>query len=77
MDDWRDPLYMGAVLAQVDLASVDLRYIYPNWKYFHLISLYTQPEFWFASTDAIEDGLGNKVPKIIPRVTFGLRFNVF
>jgi hypothetical protein len=77
MDDWRSPLYMGAVVAQIDLANVDLKYIYPNWKYFHVMSLYLQPEIWFASTDAIDDGRGNEVPKTILRMSIGLRFNVF
>jgi len=77
MDNWRSSLYMGAVLAQIDLANVDFKYIYPNWKYFHIMSLYLQPELWFASTDAITDGLGNKVPKEIFRICIGMRFNVF
>jgi len=76
MDYWRSPLYMGAVVAQVDLANVDMKYIYPKWKYFHIMSLYLQPELWFASTDAITDGF-KPVPKVIPRVCIGLRFNVF
>jgi len=77
MDDWRSSLYMGAVLMQIDIANVDFNYIYPGWKYFHIMSLYLQPELWFASTDAITDGLGNLVPKTILRVCIGLRFNVF
>jgi len=77
MDDWRSALYMGAVLAQIDIANVDFNYIYPRWKYFHVMALYLQPELWFASTDAITDGLGNKVPKEIFRVCIGLRINVF
>ena len=70
---WREPLYMGAVLAQIDIANVDMKYIYPKWKYFHIISLYLQPELWFASTDA----QGHDAPKTILRVCVGLRFNVF
>jgi hypothetical protein len=77
MDDWRDPLYIGAVIGQIDLANVDWRYAYPNWKYFHIMSLYLQPELWFASTDALTDGLGHDVPKTILRMSIGLRFNVF
>jgi hypothetical protein len=76
-EGWRKPLYMGAVLAQIDLANVDFNYIYPKWKYFHIMSLYMQPELWFASTDALTDGLGHKVPKEIFRIGIGLRFNVF
>jgi hypothetical protein len=77
MDGARPPLYMGAVLAQIDLANVDLKYIYPDWNYFHVMSLYVEPELWFASTDALTDGLGHEIPKTILRVSFGLRVNVF
>jgi hypothetical protein len=77
MDDRRSPLYMGAVLAQIDLANVDMKYFYPNWKYFHVLSLYVQPELWFASTDALTDGMGNEVPKTVLRVSIGLRANAF
>jgi hypothetical protein len=71
MDENRPPLYMGAVVGQIDLANVDMKLIYPKWRYFHIISLYVQPEVWFASTDAVD------VPKTIFRVGIGLRFNVF
>jgi len=77
MDEWRSSLYMGAVLMQIDLANADWKYAYPKWKYFHIMSLYLQPEVWFASTDAITDGFGNKVPKTIWRIGIGMRFNVF
>jgi len=77
MDDWRTSLYMGAVLMQIDLSNVDWKYAYPKWKYFHIMSLYLQPEVWFASTDAITDGLGHVVPKTIFRIGIGMRFNVF
>jgi hypothetical protein len=77
MDTKRTPLWMGAVLAQIDLANVDLQYIYPRWKYFHVFSVYVQPELWFASTDAEKGGDGRPVPKIVFRVCFGIRFNVF
>jgi hypothetical protein len=77
MDGTRPPLYMGAVLAQIDAANVDLKYIYPNLEYFHVMSLYVQPELWFTSTDALTDGLGNKVPKTVLRISIGLRVNVF
>jgi hypothetical protein len=77
MDEDRPPLYMGAVLAQIDIANVEMKLIYPKWKYGHNLSVYCQPELWFASTDAVTDGLGNEVPKVILRVAFGLRVNVF
>jgi len=65
------------VLMQIDLANVDWKYAYPGWKYFHIMSFYLQPELWFASSDALTDGLGNVVPKVIPRISIGLRVNVF
>jgi len=69
--DVREYVLMGAVLAQVDLANIDFKLIYPNWNRFHIWALYMQPEFWFASTDA------QNVPKVIPRITIGIRVNVF
>ncbi|MDR2922546.1 MAG: hypothetical protein LBU85_04280 [Treponema sp.] len=76
MDYWRSALYMGAVVAQIDLANVDMKYIYPNWKYFHVMALYLQPEVWFASTDA-QNNMYGEVSKTIWRMTIGMRFNVF
>jgi len=80
MDEWRKPVYIGAVLAQIDLANADWKYGYPKWKYFHIMSLYLQPEVWFASTDATHTtvhGVTEKVPKTIFRVGIGMRFNAF
>jgi hypothetical protein len=71
MEGNREPLYMGAVIAQIDIANIDFKLIYPNWNRFHVWALYMQPEFWFASTDAID------VDKIIPRIGIGIRVNVF
>ena len=69
MDDWRDPLFMGAIIGQLDIVNVNLQYIYPNWKYFKNYALYLEPELWFASSDVNAE--------IIPRLTFGLRMNWF
>jgi len=80
MDEWRRPVYISAVLAQIDLANVDWKYAYSTWKYFHIMSLYMQPEVWFASTDAThttKNGVTEKIPKTIFRVGVGMRFNVF
>jgi hypothetical protein len=71
MDDWRSPLFMGAVVGQWDIANVNLRFFRPDWKYFRNYALYMEPELWFASTDV------QGVEKLIPRVTFGLRINWF
>jgi hypothetical protein len=81
MDDWREPLFMGAVLAQWDIANIDMKFFKPNWKYFRNYALYLQPEVWFASTDAqkTQDVYGNEieVKKIIFRMTIGMRINWF
>ena len=69
--DWRKFVLMGAVVAQIDLANVDMQYIYPKWKYFHIMSLYLQPELWFPSTEV--QGMSDP----ILRMCIGLRFNVF
>jgi len=84
MDDWRnvnyDGLWMGAALAQIDLMCADWQYAYSTWKYFHIMSLYLQPECWFASTDAITttvNGVTQTIPKTIWRFCIGIRLNVF
>jgi hypothetical protein len=81
MDEWREPLFMGAVVAQWDIANIDMKFFYPNWKYFRNFALYLQPEVWFASSDAQKtmDASGNEVEvkKIIFRMTVGLRLNWF
>ena len=73
MDENRSALYMGAVVAQWDIANVDLSFFKPNWKYFRNYALYLQPEIWFASTD-VEDATASKT---ILRMTVGLRINWF
>jgi hypothetical protein len=81
MDDWRTPLFMGAILAQWDVANIDMKFFKPNWKYFRNFALYLQPELWFASSDAqwTIDASGNtiQVKKLIFRMTVGLRINWF
>ena len=69
MDDWRSPLYMGAVVAQWDIANVNMQYFYPTWKYFRNYALYVEPELWFASSDVKAD--------TIFRMTVGMRINWF
>jgi hypothetical protein len=69
MDDWRSPLFMGAVIAQWDIANINFQYFKPNWKYFRNYALYLEPEFWFASSDVKAD--------IIFRMTIGMRINWF
>jgi hypothetical protein len=69
MDEWRTPLYMGAVVGQWDIANINLQYFYPNWKYFRNFALYLSPELWFASSDINAE--------TIFRMTVGLRINWF
>ncbi|MDR2718039.1 MAG: hypothetical protein LBB89_08250 [Treponema sp.] len=69
MDDYRSPLFMGAVVAQWDIANINMQYFYPTWKYFRNYALYLEPELWFASSD-IKAG-------IIFRMTVGMRLNWF
>jgi hypothetical protein len=76
MSEWegslpRDPLYMGAIVAQLDIANIDMQFFYPKWKYFRRFALYLEPEVWFASTD-VEDA-----DKVLFRMTVGLRLNWF
>jgi hypothetical protein len=71
MDDVREPAFMGAVLAQWDVANIDFQFFNPQWKYFRKYALYLEPELWFASTD-LKD-----VEKVIPRMTIGIRVNWF
>ena len=74
MHEWqgqqpRTALYMGAILAQFDLANIDMQFFYPKWKYFHRFAVYVEPELWFASSDVQAEA--------IFRMTVGLRLNWF
>jgi len=69
MDEVRSSLFIGAVLAQWDIANINMQYFYPTWRYFRNFALYVEPELWFASSDIKAD--------IIFRVTVGLRLNWF
>ncbi|MDR1277804.1 MAG: neuraminidase [Treponema sp.] len=65
----RDALFMGAVLGQWEFIKADLRYFFPRWKYARTFSLYLEPIFWFASSDVQAE--------VIPRLTLGVRLNIF
>ena len=67
--DERTPLVMGAVLVQWEFVKADLRYFFPQWKYARTFSLYMEPIFWFASSDVQAE--------VIPRITLGVRLNIF
>jgi len=69
----RDSLFMSAVIAQWDIANVNMQEIVPNWRFFRNFALYLQPELWFASSDVQVEGLG---PTVF-RMTIGLRTNIF
>ena len=69
MDDWREPLFMGAIVAQWDVANFDFKKINPNWKRFRNYAVYLEPQLWFSSSDHEAD--------TIFRMTVGFRFNVF
>ena len=73
MDELRQPIYMGALIGQWDIASIDMQFFYPNWRYFRRYTLYLGPELWFASSDA--QGMG--IETVIFRVTVGMRINWF
>jgi len=72
LPDGRSSLFMGAVLAQWDVANINMQYFYPTWRYFRNFALYLQPELWFASSDVKTDN-----ETIIFRMTVGLRLNWF
>jgi hypothetical protein len=69
MDEWREPLYLGAIVGQWDIANVNFQFFKPNWKYFKNYALYLEPELWFASSDVMAE--------IIFRMTIGVRINWF
>jgi hypothetical protein len=69
MDKDRDGLFMGAVFAQWTFAGIDASKLFPKWRCFRSFSFYMEPEFWFASSDVNAEA--------IPRITFGLRVNIF
>ena len=69
MDEWRDPLYLGAIVAQWDIANINFQFFKPNWRYFKNYALYLEPELWFASSDVSAE--------IIFRMTLGMRINWF
>ncbi|MCL2044679.1 MAG: Ig-like domain-containing protein [Treponema sp.] len=70
--DERPHVYIGAVVGQWDIASIDMQYFYPEWKYFRRFSLYISPELWFTFSD------DRTAPKTVFRPwVFGIRVNWF
>jgi hypothetical protein len=69
MDEWRSDLFMGAIVAQWDIANIDMQFFYPKWKYFRNFAVYVEPELWFASSDVNAEA--------IFRMSVGIRLNWF
>jgi hypothetical protein len=69
MEEGETPLFMGAVLGQLEFFRVDFSHILPKWKYFKTFSLYAEPIFWFASSDVSAGA--------IFRLAFGARLSLF
>jgi hypothetical protein len=68
MEEGENPVFMGAVLGQLEFFRVDFSQILPKWKYFKSFSLYTEPIFWFASSDVSAGA--------IFRLAFGARISL-
>ncbi|MCL2190826.1 MAG: hypothetical protein FWB79_02430 [Treponema sp.] len=65
----RSSLFMSAVVGQWDFVNVNMREIFPDWRFFRNFALYLQPELWFASSDVQGE--------TIFRLTVGMRTNIF
>jgi hypothetical protein len=55
MEEGETPLVMGEFLGQWEIIKADMSYLFPNWKYFKSLSLYTEPGIWFAPSDVSSD----------------------
>jgi hypothetical protein len=69
MEEGEQPVFMGAVLGQLEFFRVDFSHIFPKWKYFKTFSLYAEPIFWFASSDV--------QAAAIPLIVIGARISLF
>jgi hypothetical protein len=67
----REPVYMGAIVGQIDIANVNFTHFYPTWTKFRNYALYLEPELWFTTTDV----QGPAQTEF--RISIGLRINVF
>jgi hypothetical protein len=67
----RAPVYMGAIVGQIDIANLNFTHFYPKWTRFRNYALYLEPELWFTTTDV----QGPAQTEF--RLTAGLRINVF
>jgi hypothetical protein len=55
MEEGETPLVMGQLLGQWELIKADMSYLFPKWKYFKTISIYTEPGIWFAPSDVASE----------------------
>ena len=53
MEKGEIPLVMGQLIGQWEMMKADLSYLFPKWKYFKSISVYTEPGIWFAPSDVV------------------------
>jgi hypothetical protein len=68
------PVVMGQLLGQWEIIKADMSYIFPKWKYFKSISLYTEPGIWFAPSDVDDQEAAWRVKFTIG---FGARISLF
>ena len=68
------PVVMGELLGQWEMIKADMSYLFPKWKYFKSISLYTEPGVWFAPSDVTED---SKAWRVKFTIGFGGRISLF
>jgi hypothetical protein len=67
------PTWMSAVVAQLEFPRMTVQK--KDWNIFKTYSLYTEFQLWFVPTDA--DAAAMDIPTFMPKITGGIRFNVF
>jgi hypothetical protein len=65
------PTWMTALVGQLEFPRITLR----KWKVFRTFSFYTEFQLWFVPTDA--DAKARDIPVVMPKITGGIRLNVF
>jgi hypothetical protein len=68
------PVVMGQLLGQWEIIKADMSYLFPKWKYFKSISLYTEPGIWFAPSDVDDQEAAWRIKFT---VGFGARISLF
>ena len=64
-----DGLVLAAVIGQIEIVKLDLERLGLNWPVLKAVSLYTEFQAWFISSD-VEGG-------VAPKVSFGIRTDIF